>query len=56
MGNLGGALVPLLYGRLADRFDPQQAYMVVIPFYAFILYYAIHGHQLGKRQKTVTKK
>jgi len=54
MGNLGGALVPLLYGRLADRFDPQQAYMVVIPFYAFILYYAIHGHKLGKRQKTTT--
>ncbi len=51
MGNLGGALVPLLYGRLADVFNPQMAYMVVIPFYFFILYYAIYGHKLGKRVK-----
>jgi glucose/galactose transporter len=51
MGNLGGALVPLLYGRLADVFNPQMAYMVVIPFYFFILYYALAGHKLGKRVK-----
>jgi MFS transporter, FHS family, L-fucose permease len=51
MGNLGGALVPLLYGRLADVFNPQMAYMVVIPFYFYILYYAIYGHKLGKRIK-----
>lgn len=51
MGNLGGALVPLLYGRIADVFNPQQAYLVVIPFYFFILYYAVAGHKLGKRPK-----
>lgn len=50
MGNLGGALVPLLYGRLADRINPHMAYIVVIPFYAFILYYSLHGHNLGKRR------
>jgi glucose/galactose transporter len=49
MGNLGGALVPLLYGRLADIFTPQLAYLVVIPCYFFILYYAVAGHKLGKR-------
>jgi glucose/galactose transporter len=53
MGNLGGALVPLLYGRLADRFNTHLAYIVVIPFYAFILYYALHGHNVGKRKKKV---
>ena len=52
MGNLGGALVPLLYGRLADIFNPQQAYLVVLPCYFFILYYAIAGHKLGKKLKT----
>jgi fucose permease len=51
MGNLGGALVPLLYGRLADIVNPQQAYMIVIPCYFFILYYAIAGHKVGKRVK-----
>jgi MFS transporter, FHS family, L-fucose permease len=49
MGNLGGALVPLLYGRLADVLNPQQAYMVVIPCYLFILYYALSGHKIGKK-------
>jgi FHS family L-fucose permease-like MFS transporter len=53
MANLGGALVPLLYGRLADIATPQQAYIVVLPCYFFILYYAISGHKVGKRVKTV---
>jgi len=53
MGNLGGALLPLLYGRLADIINPQDAYMVVIPCYLFILYYAIAGHKIGKRVKVV---
>jgi fucose permease len=49
MGNLGGALVPLLYGRVADIVNPQQAYIIVIPFYLFILYYAVWGDKAGKR-------
>lgn len=54
MGNLGGALVPLLYGRLADIINPQLAYMVVIPCYLFILYYAVSGHKLGKHHKSIS--
>ena len=48
MGNLGGALIPLLYGRLADVANPTTAYVVVIPCYLFVLYYAVAGHKLGK--------
>jgi FHS family L-fucose permease-like MFS transporter len=51
MGNLGGALVPLLYGRLADIINPQMAYLVVLPCYLFILYYAVAGHKVGKHSK-----
>jgi glucose/galactose transporter len=51
MGNLGGALLPLLYGRLADIANPQKAYIIVIPCYFFILYYATRGHKIGKRVK-----
>ena len=54
MGNLGGALVPLLYGRLADIINPQMAYVVVIPCYLFILYYAVAGHKIGKRVKSLS--
>jgi glucose/galactose transporter len=53
MGNLGGALLPLLYGRLADIVNPQQAYIIVIPCYFFILYYAMAGHKSGKRVKVL---
>jgi MFS transporter, FHS family, L-fucose permease len=49
MGNLGGALLPLLYGRLADTINPQQAYFIVIPCYLFIFYYAVLGHKVRKR-------
>jgi fucose permease len=51
MGNLGGALLPLLYGRLADVTNTQKAYLIVIPCYFFILYYAMAGHKVGKRVK-----
>jgi fucose permease len=46
MGIAGGALLPLLYGRLVDVFSPQTAYWVLIPCYIFIFYYAFAGHKL----------
>jgi len=42
----GGALLPMLYGWLADHFSPQQAYWVVAPCYCFIGYYAFYGHKV----------
>jgi glucose/galactose transporter len=43
----GGALLPLLYGRLADVFDPHNAYWLLIPSYLLILFYAFAGHKIG---------
>lgn len=48
MGIAGGAIIPLVYGALADRFTPHQAYWVAIPCYLFILYYAVSGHKVGR--------
>lgn len=45
MAIAGGAILPLAYGALADAFNAQQAYWLVIPCYLFILYYAISGHK-----------
>jgi len=45
----GGAILPLIYGYLADRFSPHQGYWLVIPCYFFILYFSIFGHRLAKR-------
>lgn len=42
----GGAVLPLLYGKLADILhSSQQAYWILLPLYIFILYYASIGHK-----------
>lgn len=46
MGIAGGALLPLLYGRMADLFSDHQAYWILVPCYLFILYYAMAGHKV----------
>jgi glucose/galactose transporter len=49
MAIAGGALLPLLYGRLADIFNPQHAYWIMVPCYLYILYYAMAGHNAGRK-------
>jgi glucose/galactose transporter len=47
MGIAGGATIPLLYGFLSDNgFSNQTAYWIMIPFYLFILYFALSGHKI----------
>jgi len=46
MGIAGGAIIPLLYGALADVWDARSAYWILIPCYLFILYYAILGYKI----------
>lgn len=46
MAIAGGAILPLFYGRLADMFDPQQAYWIVIPCYIYILFFATKGYKI----------
>lgn len=48
MGIAGGALLPLLYGKLADMINTREAYWLLIPCYVFVLYYATRGHKLRK--------
>ena len=43
----GGALLPLLYGWLAELSTPQHAYWVVVPSYLSIAWYAMSGHKAG---------
>jgi glucose/galactose transporter len=50
MSIAGGALLPLLYGRLADmpQIGHQSAYWILIPCYAFILWYSIYGRRVKR--------
>ncbi len=42
----GAAVMPLLYGRIADIANPKTAYWIVIPIYLYVLYYAKSGHKV----------
>jgi FHS family L-fucose permease-like MFS transporter len=48
MAIAGGALIPLLYGKLAVSFSTQSAYWICVPSYLIIMYYAFIGHKAGK--------
>lgn len=49
MAIAGGALLPLVYGKLADvpQIGVQNAYWIMVPCYGFILWYALAGHKAG---------
>ncbi|MFH1119148.1 MAG: sugar MFS transporter [Bacteroidota bacterium] len=46
MAIAGGALLPLVWGKLSDVFGSQQAYLMLIPSYLIIIYYALWGYKL----------
>jgi glucose/galactose transporter len=48
MAIAGGAILPLIYGRLATGISTQSAYWICVPAYLIIMYYAFIGHKAGK--------
>lgn len=50
MAIAGGALLPLVYGKLADAFSSREAYWLILPCYGYILYFALKGNKIGKWQ------
>jgi glucose/galactose transporter len=48
MAIAGGAVLPPLYGLLADHFTAQHAYWLVIPCYLFLLFYGVAGHKVRR--------
>jgi len=42
----GGAILPLVWGKISDVYTPQQAYWIMIPCYLVILFYAVRGYKL----------
>jgi MFS transporter, FHS family, L-fucose permease len=51
MGIAGGAIVPQVYARLKDVMSPQSAFFwSMLPCYLYILYYAMKGHRVGRRE------
>ena len=51
MAIAGGAILPLLWGKLTDIYSSQLAYWVLIPCYFFILLYAVKFYKLKSWKK-----
>lgn len=52
MGIAGGAILPLIYGAMGDVMNLQSAYILMIPCYLYILYFAVKGHLVGYKPQT----
>jgi len=48
MGLSGNAVMPLIYGHLADQYGLQNAYWVLLPCYLYLLFYAYRGYRLNR--------
>jgi len=45
---LGGAILPLLMGLVADSFGVHMSFIIPIFSYIYIAYYGISGYKPGK--------
>lgn len=50
MAIAGGAIIPLIYGSVADSISRHRAYIVLIPCYIIILFFALYGYKIGKKK------
>ena len=46
MGLCGNAIMPILYGYAADKWNVQDAYWILIPCYIYLVFFAIKGHKI----------
>jgi FHS family L-fucose permease-like MFS transporter len=46
MGLCGNAVLPLLYGWLADHYTVRLAYWILFPCYLYLVFYAFYGHKI----------
>jgi MFS transporter, FHS family, L-fucose permease len=45
IGNVGGAVIPPLFGLMADHMGIQHAFVLVIVCYVFVVYYGLSGYK-----------
>lgn len=53
MAIAGGAVMPLIYGKIADMVNPHVAYAILFVCYAYILFFATVGYRFDGKQKSL---
>lgn len=46
MGLCGNAVTPLIYGHLADIRNVHDAYIILLPCYLYLVFFAIYGYRI----------
>jgi FHS family L-fucose permease-like MFS transporter len=49
----GGAILPLVWGKMSDLYTSQEAYLIMIPCYLMVLYYSLQGYKLTSWSRKV---
>lgn len=52
LGLCGNAIVPLIYGAISDYYDPRVGYVVLIPCYLYLIFYATYGYKIKEWKKS----
>jgi len=50
IGNVGGAVIPPLFGLLADKTSIQYAFIIPIVGYLYVAYYGLWGHKPTRKE------
>jgi glucose/galactose transporter len=48
MAICGGGILPLIYGAVRESIGAREAYIIMLPCYLYILFFATKGYKLGK--------
>lgn len=51
VGIAGGAIIPKIWATIGEKIGMQPAFWIMVPCYAFILFFALKGHKMGKAVK-----
>lgn len=52
IGIAGGAIIPKLWANISESIGSmQKAFWILVPCYAFILFFALRGHKIGRTEE-----
>lgn len=52
MGLSGNAILPLIYGAIADAYSLRAGYWVLIPCFVYLIWFAVWGHKINYWKKS----
>ncbi len=52
MAVVGGAVLPPIMGKIADNYNRQLAFIVPLIAYAYVAFYGIKGHKIGRANQS----